>query len=149
MPGAQPAPRRPRPGSPWHRRRSRRARHRRGPSLGGSSTAPYYPPMEARSAPAGRSPVLDVDAAILHVVPAPDAGRLTLATAEARRTVAERHRRGFLTVGARRARIIEGPPDGRPFGARLHEVLGDLEEGGLIVLGSGAVPLASARDRRE
>jgi hypothetical protein len=105
--------------------------------------------MEARSEPAGRSHTVEVDVAILHVEPAPDAGRLTLATAEARLTVAERHRRGFLRAGAQRARIVAGPPDGLPFGTRLHELLDALGEGGLIVLGSGALPLATAGDRRE
>jgi hypothetical protein len=105
--------------------------------------------MEARSVPASRSRTAGVDVAILHVEAASEAGRLTLATAEARRALAERHRLGFLKAGARHARIIAGPPDGRPFGTRLHELLGDIGDGGLIVLGSGAVPLSTARDRRD
>jgi hypothetical protein len=91
----------------------------------------------------------DVEVVILHPEPGPDAGPLTRVTAAARLDVAERHRRGFLDTGATRARILAGPPDGRPFGARLREIVGDLGDGGLVVLGSGAVPLATRADRRE
>jgi hypothetical protein len=91
----------------------------------------------------------EVDVVILHAEPGDDAGPLTRATAAARLDVAERHVRGFIAAGATRARIQAGPPDGRPFGARLRELVADLGDGGLIVLGSGAVPLATAADRRE
>jgi hypothetical protein len=91
----------------------------------------------------------DVDVAILHPEPGPDAGPLTRVTAAARRDVAERHRLGFLEAGATRATVLAGPPDGRPFGARLREVVAGLGDGGLVVLGSGAVPLATNADRRE
>lgn len=91
----------------------------------------------------------EVDVAVLHAEPGDDAGPLTRATAAARLDVAERHVRGFLAAGATRARIHAGPPDGRSFGARLREVVADLGDGGLIVLGSGAVPLATASDRRD
>jgi hypothetical protein len=91
----------------------------------------------------------DVDVAILHPEPGPDAGPLTRATAAARLDVAERHQRGFLEAGATRARILTGPPDERPFGARLREIAAGLGDGGLVVLGSGAVPLATSADRRE
>ena len=51
---------------------------------------------------------------------------------------------------ARYAVVIAGPPDGRPFGARLRDVCGgDRRRAGLVVLGSGAMPLATPRDRRE
>lgn len=91
----------------------------------------------------------EVDVAVLHAEPADDAGPLTRATAAARLDAAERHVRGFLDVGATRARIHAGPPDGRPFGARLRDVVAELGDGGLIVLGTGAVPLATASDRRD
>jgi hypothetical protein len=91
----------------------------------------------------------EVDVAVLHADPADDAGPLTRATAAARLDAAERHVRGFLDAGATRARIHAGPPDGRPFGARLRDVVAELGDGGLIVLGSGAVPLATASDRRD
>jgi hypothetical protein len=93
--------------------------------------------------------VTDVDVAILHAAPAEDAGPLTRATAAARLSVAERHAAGFLAAGATRARIEVGPPDDRSFGARLRDLVADIGDGGLIVVGSGAIPLATARDRRE
>lgn len=44
---------------------------------------------------------------------------------------------------------MAGLPDGRPFGERVRELLGDLRPGhGLVLLGSGALPLATIRDRR-
>ncbi|HEV8696860.1 MAG TPA: hypothetical protein VGQ89_04125 [Candidatus Limnocylindrales bacterium] len=91
----------------------------------------------------------EVDVAILHPEPGPGAGPLTLATAAARLDVAERHRHGFLEAGATRATVIARPADATSFGARLRDIVADLEEGGLIVLGSGAVPLATEADRRE
>jgi hypothetical protein len=93
--------------------------------------------------------MIEVDVVILHAEPGADAGPLSRVTAAARFDVAERHVRGFLAAGATRARILAGRPDGRPFGARLREIVADIGEGGLIVLGSGAVPLATTSDRRE
>jgi hypothetical protein len=90
-----------------------------------------------------------VRVAILHPEPEPEAGPLTRATAAARLENAERHRQGFLAVGASRIDIVAGPPDARPFGARLREIVAGLGDGGLVVLGSGAVPLATDADRRE
>ena len=90
-----------------------------------------------------------VDVAILHAEPGPDAGPLARATGDARLDVAERHRRGFLAVGATRADVLSGPPDGASFGARLRDLATKAGDGGLIVLGSGAIPLATAADRRE
>ena len=90
----------------------------------------------------------DVAVRILHAEPPADAGPLVLATAAARLAVAERHVDGFLLAGATTARILAGPPDTRPFGARLRELLADIGDGGLVLLGSGAVPLATAADRR-
>lgn len=91
----------------------------------------------------------EVDVAVLHQEPGDDAGPLTRATAVAQLDAAERHVRRFLEAGATRARIHAGPPDRRTFGARLRELVADLGDGGLVVLGSGAVALATASDRRE
>ncbi len=85
---------------------------------------------------------------ILHTEPPAAAGPLVRATAEARLAVAERHVTGFLAAGATTARIGAGPADDRPFGARLREVIAEVGAGGLVMLGSGAVPLATAADRR-
>ena len=91
----------------------------------------------------------DVDVAILHLEPDPGAGPLTLATYGARLDLAERHRRGFLAAGATRASVHAGPADDASFGARLRDLAAGIGDGGLIVLGSGAIPLATAADRRE
>ena len=90
----------------------------------------------------------DVSVAILHPEPGPDAGPLVRAVAEARAGLAERHRAGFLAAGATRTRVLAGPPDATPFGARLRGLLDEVGPGGLVVLGSGAVPLLRAADRR-
>ena len=89
----------------------------------------------------------EVDVAILHVDVGDDSGPLSRATAAARLAVGEQHVNGFREAGATRARILSGPPDGRSFGERLRGLLRDIREGGLIVLGSGAVPLATRSDR--
>jgi hypothetical protein len=44
---------------------------------------------------------------------------------------------------------VAGPPDGRTFGARLREIVAAVGHGGLVVLGSGALPLATVADRRD
>jgi hypothetical protein len=93
--------------------------------------------------------VTDVDVAILHLEPDAEAGPLTRATHVARLDLAERHRRGFLAAGATRVTLQAGPRDDVPFGARLRHLAADIGDGGLIVLGSGAIPLATAVDRRE
>ncbi len=86
---------------------------------------------------------------ILHPEPGPAAGPLTRWLAEARAEVADRHRRGFLAAGATDVEIVAGPPDERSFGDRLRGLIGGVERsGGLVVLGSGAIPLATAADRR-
>ena len=90
----------------------------------------------------------DVSVAILHPEAGTDAGQLVRVVADARADLAERHRAGFLAAGAVRARVLAGPPDSVPFGARLRGLLDDAGSGGLVVLGSGAVPLLNAADRR-
>jgi hypothetical protein len=96
---------------------------------------------------AARPDDAEVDVAILHADAGEDSGPLSRAIAAARLAVAERHVTGFREAGATRARILSGPPDGRSFGERLRGLLRDIGDGGLIVLGSGAVPLATMSDR--
>jgi hypothetical protein len=93
-------------------------------------------------------PLTHVSVVILHPEPGRDAGPLVRAVADARAGLAERHRAGFLAAGASRARVLAGPPDDTTFGARLRGLLDDAGSGGLVVLGSGAVPLLTAADRR-
>ncbi len=86
---------------------------------------------------------------ILHPGPGAQAGPLTRRLADARARVADLHRRGFLAAGATDVEIVSGPPDDRSFGDRLRGLVErDGTVGGLVVLGSGAIPLATAADRR-
>ncbi len=90
-----------------------------------------------------------VDVIILHPLPGPGAGPLERGLATARRSLAERNRAAFEAAGAATVCVVAGSPDGRPFGARLHELRAGLPPGrGLVILGSGALPLAEAVDFR-
>jgi hypothetical protein len=91
--------------------------------------------------------VTRVVAIILHPTAEPDAGPLTGVLAAIRLRNAEAGADGFRRVGAEAA-IVAGPPDGVPFGRRLREAVERLRPDGAVILGSGAIPLASAADRR-
>ena len=90
----------------------------------------------------------DVMVIIFHPEPGADAGALTRAVGIARAGLADAHRRGFLAVGATDVRIVAGPPDGTAFGERLRAAMAGRRAGGIVVLGSGAIPLATKADRR-
>ena len=90
----------------------------------------------------------DVTVIILHPEPAASAGPLTRALAAARRRLAETHRHGFLTAGAGTVEIVSDPSVGVSFGARLRSLVARPVDGGLVILGSGAIPLARQADRR-
>jgi hypothetical protein len=94
--------------------------------------------------------VRSVEVVIIHPGPRDGAGPIEHAVVAARRVLAERHRRGFLAAGAARATIETGSPGdaATPFGERLRGIVRGLGGGGLVVLGSGAIPLAKAADRR-
>jgi hypothetical protein len=90
---------------------------------------------------------------ILHPGPDDASGPLSRWVAAARGRLAEHHRHGFLAAGADDVAIVSGPPDDRSFGGRLRELV----EGpgrvrgrarGLVVLGSGSIPLATPADRQ-
>jgi hypothetical protein len=98
---------------------------------------------------------------IFHAVAPDDAGPLARALAEARHALAERQRVAFLAAGADVAQVVAGPPDGLAFGERLAAAvraraeaegggttLGATSLGGLIVMGSGSIPLAREADLR-
>ena len=86
---------------------------------------------------------------ILHPDPGPAAGPIERWVAAVRAGVAERHRVGFEAAGSDDVRVIAGPPDHTPFGRRLRDLVRADRPAGLVVLGSGAIPLATAADRRE
>ena len=88
----------------------------------------------------------DATVIILHPEAGPDAGPLTRGVAAAREAQAERHVRLATRAGAAAARIVSGPPDRTPFGARLRGLVADLRASGLVILGSGAAPLATVAD---
>ena len=92
----------------------------------------------------------DVAVWILHPEPGAGAGPLERWVATERSRIALRHRDGFLRAGAATAEIVSGPPDDTSFGARLRGLVEEARPrpSGVIVLGSGAVPLATIRDRR-
>ena len=92
-------------------------------------------------------PAGDVTVLILHPEPGPAAGPLVRAVAAARAALAERHAAGFRAAGATDVRVVAGPLDDTPFGVRLRGLVRQLTPDGLVVLGSGAVPLATASDR--
>lgn len=84
---------------------------------------------------------------ILHPEPAPDVGPLTRSLAEARSTNAERLAALFRGVGADDVLVDRDAGAAGSFGARLRGVVAALRgQGGLVVLGSGAIPLAEPGD---
>ena len=104
---------------------------------------------------------------ILHPVAPAGAGALVRALAEARRALADEQRAAFLAAGADAAEVVAGPPDGLSFGERLAAAVTEWTQGGrsgrpaglsggaaatsrggLVILGSGSVPLATAADLR-
>jgi hypothetical protein len=86
---------------------------------------------------------------IMHPEPFPGAGPLTRWLATGRAAIAARHLERFSAAGASDVAIIAGPPDGVVFGARLRSMAADDRPAGLVLLGSGAIPLATAGDLRE
>jgi len=85
---------------------------------------------------------------VLAPLPATDAGPLERGLDTARMDLAERHRAGFLAAGALEVIVWREPPDDTPFGARLHRLTSELRPAGLVVLGAGAMPMATLADRR-
>jgi hypothetical protein len=85
---------------------------------------------------------------ILHPDPAPTAGPLERWLLAARRELAERHRLAFAEAGASVVRVVAGPRDDTPFGARLRSFVEAEDADGLVVLGSGSVPFATDADLR-
>lgn len=84
---------------------------------------------------------------ILHPASSPAAGPLEHALVAARAANAERLADLFSAAGAGDVAVQSGRPDGWSFGARLRALVTGLPAGaGLVVLGSGAIPLAMRVD---
>jgi len=90
-----------------------------------------------------------VSVRILHPEPGPASGPIERWVAEARGSLAARHGVGFAEAGATDVAIRRGPPDDTPFGARLRTIVEAERPAGLVILGSGAIPLATGRDYRD
>lgn len=93
---------------------------------------------------------------ILHPASSPSAGELERALGQAREANAERLGHLFRSVAVGDVRIDAGPPDGRSFGERLRDLIDGLRDdgglgpdAGLIVLGSGSVPMLGRRGAAE
>jgi hypothetical protein len=93
-------------------------------------------------------PMTEVSVFILHPTPARRAGEIEAWVAAARMAIADHHRVAFQAAGAREVTLIAGPPDRRSFGARVRELVAARRPAGLVVLGSGAIPLATVPDLR-
>ncbi len=87
-----------------------------------------------------------VVALIFHARPGPGAGPLTEAFARVRRTNAAALAEGFRRAGAEQAIVLDGAPDELRFGERLRAALTGVAADGIVVLGSGAIPLARPAD---
>jgi hypothetical protein len=87
---------------------------------------------------------------ILHPASSPKASPLERALATVRASNAERLRTRFVAAGGLDVRVDTRAADGRPFGALLRALAAALPpRTGLVVLGSGSIPLAAPRDVRE
>ena len=85
----------------------------------------------------------------MHPEPGPKAGPLEMWVAAARARLARHHADRFAAAGAGDVGIVAGPPDGLAFGARVRSIIAADRPAGLVLLGSGAIPLATRRDVRD
>jgi hypothetical protein len=85
---------------------------------------------------------------ILHVEADSTSGPLETWLADARSANAEKLLLGFLRAGASDVEIASGRPDGTRFGARVRSLVaeGIRPHEGLVLLGSGSIPLAQRAD---
>jgi hypothetical protein len=83
---------------------------------------------------------------ILHLEPDEDTGELSRLVARARELAAGDLARRFASAGADDIRIVASRADGLNFGRRLRDLIP--AQGGLVILGSGSIPLATDDDLR-
>ena len=93
---------------------------------------------------------------ILHPPLPDDATRPLRWLDAAREAIAQRHRAAFEAAGAEHVRIVSQPADETPFGARIRALAREVVDGtpggqrhGLVLIGSGALPLARREDLAE
>jgi hypothetical protein len=91
--------------------------------------------------------VTRVNVVIFYPRAAPGAGPLTEAFATIRGRNVDRQAIGFEHAGAE-VRVLDDMDNDLSFGRRVRETVEALAPDGLILLGSGSVPLATASDRR-
>ncbi len=82
---------------------------------------------------------------LLRPLPA-DSGPLEQFLHDARARLAQRQVRAFGRVGATQAWIVSAPSPG--FGPLVRDLAGGLDTTGLVIVGAGAIPLATDADRR-
>ena len=85
----------------------------------------------------------------MHPEAGPRAGVLGRWLANERASIAGRHVDAFRDAGASDVAIVSGPPDATSFGERLRTLVRAERPVGLVVLGSGAIPLSTERDLRD
>ena len=89
---------------------------------------------------------------IFHHSPQRGAGPLTRVLGDVRRRLAEYHVELFTQAGADRVLLLSGgpgsPDGGASFGERLATVVAQERPGGVVILGSGSVPLLHLGDAR-
>jgi len=91
--------------------------------------------------------VTRVDVIIFHPRAASGAGPLSDAFAAIRGRNAQRQALGFRQAGAE-VTVVEDLEGNASFGRRVRDLVGAIAPDGLVLLGSGSVPLATAADRR-
>jgi hypothetical protein len=91
--------------------------------------------------------VARVVAFILHPPATPDAGPIERAFDAIRRSNAERHVAGFREAGAQV--ILDDGPAAGSFGERVRRLVGATHPDGVVILGSGSLPITNASDWAE
>ncbi len=86
---------------------------------------------------------------IMHPEPGPGAGPLTSWLAEGRAANARHLHDRFVASGAADVTVVSGPPDAVSFGARVRGLVEPGHPDGIVILGSGAMPLGTGRDIRD